>query len=260
MAINDNMYKFGEFARKVRVALTPRFCFLRTTLSNGAVVLGRNRAGFGGRGIYVFRDALEPELQHLERLLPEAGVFVDVGANTGVYTLKAAKHFSDQGVVLALEPFLDVLNTLERSVDLNGFSNVRLRNLCAGRATSASIFWKNFGEPHNFSSVKNDAHARPLSVLTVALDDLFEWEKLDRLDYLKVDVEGGEAEVLAGATKIVQRYRPIIQVEVQFKDVNLELADYAVWHAPNSVNRLYVPKEHPQIAALADLGWQTRCP
>ena len=55
---NYHMHKLGELARKVRVALTPRYCFLRTRLSNGAVVLGRNRAGFGGltSQIYVFAD------------------------------------------------------------------------------------------------------------------------------------------------------------------------------------------------------------
>jgi hypothetical protein len=97
------------FLRKIRVAVTPKTWLLKTTLSNGAVVFGKNRAGFGGRGIFIFRDALEPELEHLDQLLPAEGVLIDVGANTGVYSLKAAKHFSQKGVVVAIEPFPDVL-------------------------------------------------------------------------------------------------------------------------------------------------------
>src|SRR5215208_1443148 len=118
--------------RKTRVALTPRSWLLKTRLSNGAVVYGKNRAGYGGRGIYVLRDLVEPEFQHLERFLGTSGVFVDVGASTGIYTLKMAKHFGNDGVVLAIEPFPDTIATLYRSVAANGFTNVRLRNLAVG--------------------------------------------------------------------------------------------------------------------------------
>ncbi len=121
------------FLRKIRVALTPRTWLLKTTLSNGAVIYGKNQAGFGGRGIFIFRDALEPELEHLDQLLPPEGVLIDVGANTGVYSLKAAKHFGPKGIVVAIEPFPDVLATLLHSVQANAFTNVRLRNFSPGR-------------------------------------------------------------------------------------------------------------------------------
>src|ERR1051326_2896276 len=85
------------FLRKVRVALTPRSWLLKTRLVNGAVVFGRNRPGYGGRGVYIFRDALEPEFEHLEQFLPAGGVFVDIGGNTGIYTVKAAQFFRRHG-------------------------------------------------------------------------------------------------------------------------------------------------------------------
>ena len=93
--------------RMLRVALTPRGSPLKTKLADGAIVYGRNRAGYGGRGIYIFRDLIEPEFQHLEAFLDPFGVLVDTGANTGIYTIKAAKYFNHRGgLVLALEPFL----------------------------------------------------------------------------------------------------------------------------------------------------------
>jgi hypothetical protein len=51
----------STFLREVRVALTPRAWQLRTRLANDAIVSGRNRVGYGGRGVYIFRDALEVE-------------------------------------------------------------------------------------------------------------------------------------------------------------------------------------------------------
>lgn len=244
-----------RFLRKVRVALTPGNALLKATLSNGAVVYGRNRAGFGGRGIYVYRDAIEPELEHLTALLDSPGVFVDVGASTGIYSLKAARHFANRGTVLALEPFPEVFATLHHSVQANGFSNFRLRNLCAGRETGARHFWLNKGRPHSFSLLKSDQSAPSMLVLAVALDDLLRWEGLDRLDYLKIDAEGSEDEILAGAQGAIETYRPIVQIEVSIRETRLGLPGYVGFQAPGSLNKVYIPQDHPKIGVPERLGW-----
>ena len=246
-----------QWLRKVRVALTPRNWLLRTRLTNGAVIYGQNRPGYGGRGIYIFRDALEPEFEHLERFLVPGGTFIDVGANTGIYTLKAGKYLSaNGGTVIALEPFPEVLATLYHNVRANGFANVRLRNFCAGERTHATAFWMNFDRPHSFSISKRDEKAISFSTLVVALDELVEWEGLSRLDYLKIDVEGVEAQVLAGARKIISRFRPIIQVEVNINEVPMELPEYSVFQAGTAgVNRIFIPNESAKIDVPKTLGW-----
>lgn len=242
--------------RKVRVALTPRESLLKTRLSNGAIVFGKNRKGYGGRGIFLYRDSIEPEFLHLDQFLDSTGVFVDVGANTGIYTMKAAKHFSGHdGVVLALEPFPDVLATLFYTMQVNGFTNVRLRNVCAGESTGPAKFWMNFDKPNSFSLVKHDEHAACLPTLVVALDDLFAWEQLDRLDYLKIDAEGAEQSILTGARNIIERQRPIIQLEVTIDDTYVPPKNYSIFKAPNSPNKVYIPSESPKIRLPKQLGW-----
>lgn len=249
--------KLKTLMRKARVALTPRNSLLKTTLSNGAVVCGKNRPGYGGRGIYIFRDALEPEFEHLLEFLIPAGVFVDVGANTGIYTMKSAKFLSENGgVVVTLEPFPEMLAALYHNVQINGFSNVRLRNICADDHTHSAFFWRNFEKPNSFSLVQRDEKAIGFSVLAVALDDLFVWEGLKRLDYLKIDAEGAERQIITGAKKIIEKYRPIIQVEINLTDEPFGLPDYLAFQAaPQSINRLLIPKEHPKIAVPPKLGW-----
>ncbi len=69
-------------------------------------------------------------------------------------------------------------------------------------------------------------------VLVVALDDLMVWEGLDRLDYLKIDVEGAEHQVLLGAKKTIEKFRPIIQMEVSIRDVGVDLPDYSAFNSP----------------------------
>jgi FkbM family methyltransferase len=245
------------FLRKARVALTPRSWLLTTTLSNGAVISGKNRPGYGGRGIYIFRDALEPEFEHLLEFLSPGDVLVDIGANTGIYTVKSAKYLSENGgQVVALEPFPEMLAALQRNVHANGFNNVRLRNVCAGDHTHAAAFWQNFDRPNTFSLIRRDEKAMSLSVLVVALDDLFAWEDLDRLNYLKIDAEGAEEQIIAGARKTIEKYRPIIQVEINGIDPHVHLPEYSAFQVKvGSVNRLLIPNESPKIGIPSKLGW-----
>jgi FkbM family methyltransferase len=250
------MQNILTFIRKVRVALTPRNWLLKSKLGNGAVVCGRNRPGFGGRGVYIFRDALEPELEHIEKLLEPAGVFLDVGANTGIYSLKAAKFLGGQGgIVIAVEPFPDMLATLNHNIRLNGFNNVRLRSFCLGEKTGPADLWMNFQRPASFSTVRRDETAARLSTMTVTLDEIFPWENLNRLDYVKIDVEGAEQQVLAGGRRTFAQYRPIVQMEVNISDARLNLPDYTVFQAPDSPNKVCIPNESSKVEVPGQLGW-----
>ena len=244
------------FLRKVRVALTSRNALLKSRLANGAVVYGKNRAGFGGRGVYVFRDALEPEFEHLENFLTPGAVFLDVGGNTGIYTIKAAKFLSTNGgLVITVEPNPEMLAILAHNVRANAFANVRLRNFCLGQTAGAADLWMNFDRPASFSLVHRDEKAAGFSVLVFPLDQIFPLEKLERLDYVKIDVEGAESQVLAGASETLKRFRPIVQLETEILDTALNLPEYSVWQSPNGPNKLFLPNESPKVSMAKKLGW-----
>ena len=242
-------------ARQVRVAVTPRNSLLKAQLASGAVVYGKNRPGFGGRAVYVYGDATEPEFEHLDSFLDDTGVFIDIGANTGKWAIKAAKRFGDTGVVIAIEPFPDILATMYRSVQANRFSNVRLRNVTIGDRTGEGTLWMNNARPQMFSLEKSDEGASRFSTLTVTLDDLFGWERLERLDYLKIDAEGSEEKVLNGGRQTISKHRPIIQIEATLNDIPIGQPDYSCFKAERSSGKVYMPNEHPKIDLPTRLGW-----
>jgi FkbM family methyltransferase len=240
--------------RKVRVALTPRSALLRTRLQNGAIVEGYNRPGYGGRGVYVFGDALEPELYSLQHFLGPGQVFVDIGANVGVFTVKAAKEVGGSGLVISVEPFIESAMRLSQNVRANGYSNVRVRNFCVGQKTEHARLHLNKGKPNSFSLVRN-GDAESVSVLSVSLDDLCRWENLERLDYLKIDAEGAEAAILEGGQSAIARFRPIVQVEITICKSSLGL-NYRRFAAPNSINNVFIPTEKAKAVETAlKLGW-----
>ena len=242
-------------ARRARVALTPRNRLLKAHLASGAVVYGLNRPGFGGRAVYVYGDAIEPEFEYLDSFLGDAGVFIDIGANTGKWALKAAKHYGDTGLVIAIEPFPDILATLYHSVMANGFDNIRLRNVTIGDRTGEGTLWMNNARPQMFSLEKIDESASRFSTLIVTLDDLFRWERLDRLDYLKIDAQGAEANVLDGGRQTIAKCRPIVQINATLNDLPIGLPGYACYKAERSSGKFYIPNEHKQVDLPAQLGW-----
>lgn len=246
-----------HFLRKVRVALTPRHWRLCTRLACGAIVCGQNRAGYGGRYIYIFREAIEPEFEQLEKFLLPGGVLMDIGGNTGIYTLKAAQFFRQHGggAVVTYEPLPEMLAELKHNLQINQFDNVRLRSICLGEQPGAADFWINFDRPASSSLVARDPSATRVSTLVFRLDDVFPLEKLDRLDYVKIDVEGAEEQVLAGARTTFDKYRPIVQMETGIKNIALGLTDYLEWQAPGSPNKVCIPDESPKNEVARQLGW-----
>lgn len=240
--------------KKVRLALTPRSALVRTRLENGTIVAGYNGAGWGGRGVYLYGDSIEPELSSLQRFLRPGSVFVDVGANVGVYSLKAAKEVGDDGLVVAVEPFLETASRLFENVRANGYRNVRVRNLCVGRHTQQAQLYLNNDKPNSFGLLRV-GNAESVSVLCVSLDDLCHWENIERLDYLKIDAEGAEGAILEGGAQTIARFRPIVQVEITKRDSRLS-SGYRKFFAPKSPNNIFIPAENVKAVEIAmALGW-----
>jgi FkbM family methyltransferase len=240
--------RLSVFCRKVRVAITPENMLLTARLKSGLRIRGRNKAGWGGRGVFIFREDIEPELDILPKLLPRGGVFIDVGANIGVYSVVAADIVGENGIVVAIEPFAEIYAQLCDNVARNGFRNViRTRNMCLNNSTGPTLLWMNTGRPHAFSLQRQDG-AAGISVLSLRLDDLVKIEELKRLDYLKIDAEGAERLILEGGQATVALFRPIIQVE----DINRSLSrcfdHYSALNVPGTRNVLLIPYERLESA------------
>jgi FkbM family methyltransferase len=242
--------------RKIRLALSRRSTLIKTVLPDGLVHYGLNSPGHGGRGLYIYRDEIEPEFAVFTQFIPPGGVFFDVGANTGIYALRAGRHLKDSaGLVVALEPTPNILSVFRKNIEANHLKNVRTRCLCAGATTGAQEFSHNFDKPNSFSLLRHDPNATQESVLVASLDDLVKWEGLQRVDYIKIDAEGAETEILKGAQTLIQQYRPVIQLESMIQEVNVTVENYLGFQAKGSPNRVFVPQEHPRAGLPIELGW-----
>jgi FkbM family methyltransferase len=139
---------------------------------------------------------------------PRSGeLVVDVGAHIGVYTLRAARAGAR---VLAFEPNPETASILDENIQLNGFRDVAVRRVALGGSKDVV----QLHIPSDFAGRASIPHARPSdtvrSVPMERLDDVMEELGVGEVDWLKIDVEGAEAEVLAGAGRTLDRTRTVI--------------------------------------------------
>jgi FkbM family methyltransferase len=138
--------------------------------------------------------------------LRTGSVFVDIGANIGVFTLPAAAKIGPTGCVLAIEPAPRIFPYLNRNVTLNRLSNVRLRQCAAfNRAEPKLPFWEAPIEHFGMGALAAQFHACPIAVSSQPLDRILIDESIGRVDVLKVDVEGCERAVFQGAEQLLTR-------------------------------------------------------
>jgi FkbM family methyltransferase len=152
----------------------------------------------------------EAELQRaITKSVTAGGVFFDIGAHAGYYSLLASSLVGPAGRVVAFEPDTDNLAHLRRHLRLNGARNVTVITAAvADRAGTARFA----AERSGFGGALSKDGSR--SVRTVTLDGLVSAGTVPAPDYLKIDVEGAELRVLRGGAKVIRASRPIIFLAV----------------------------------------------
>jgi len=160
----------------------------------------------------------EDEMRLLHRSNVNFAISVDVGAALGHYTWILS---SKSRRVFALEPGLYHGNFLSKNTY---FSNISLVRAAAGPTVgTAQLFSVGEGEEANhtatlsvFNPVAIDSHAKSATVEMVSLDEVL-GGMTESVDFIKIDVEGFENDVLAGATSVISRHHPAILCEIELR-------------------------------------------
>jgi FkbM family methyltransferase len=173
-----------------------------------------------GRAIYL-SGRYEPSTMHvMQRLLPEGGCFVDVGGNAGMFSLAAAAKVGVAGSVYVFEPSPREYKALRRNVELNALSNVTtlqqaLSDSSGTTALRIAEVWHSghntLGEAFAYEDVETTDH---VVVQMTTLDEFARDLSMDRLDLIKIDVEGAELKVLRGGRETLTRMRPVVILEL----------------------------------------------
>jgi FkbM family methyltransferase len=164
---------------------------------------------------------LDKELFVLRDFLPEGGVMVDVGAAGGVHAVLGARAVGPDGRVVAIEARPGSAAILRRWRTLLGLDQLTVLSTAIGAEPGSLDLRTPLVPTRSHSDDGPDATAlgrlpgRVRTVGMTTLDLVVAAQELGRLDLLKVDVEGAEPEVLAGGAATIERFRPVVVIEIE---------------------------------------------
>jgi FkbM family methyltransferase len=171
------------------------------------------------RGFKAYTDRAERQL--LKRILPKGAVVVDAGANIGVYSRFLSRCVGPTGVVHSFEPSPENFSRLQRAV--NKLANVRLSQAALGERSGKSNLYVSheLNVDHRTYATQGDSR-RIVPIDIIALDDYF-FKSGQRVDLIKMDIQGYELHALRGAQRVLHE-NPHINLLLEFWPAGLEQA------------------------------------
>ncbi len=166
-----------------------------------------------GRSFDLYGEFSESEVQLFRELVKPGMVVLDVGANTGSHTVPLARFVGATGYVFAYEPERNNFYTLAGNVAINSLKNVTCQQHAVGNDHGTILvpeLDENMTTNWGGLSLDGDYSKCPsYSVPIIKIDGI----NFSRLDFIKIDVEGMERDVLLGAEDNIRKFKPHLYVE-----------------------------------------------
>lgn len=173
--------------------------------------------------------AYEPtSIEAWKVLSKQADTVIDGGANTGLYSLVAGAASQGRAKVIAFEPVDFIFSRLADNVNINHFD---IKPVCAALSKYDSLqkLYITAGDhPVNCSlenAAENEIGTRVAEVRTFSLDSYALQAGLEKIDLIKLDLEGHEPKALGGATRILSRSKPTILIEVNTEETGKKIQE-----------------------------------
>lgn len=165
--------------------------------------------------IYFLRAYEKAELKLVSNLLKRGDVFLDLGANLGLYSLHASREVGKNGKVISFEPFSINFKALNQHISINQLTNVYTEQKAVGE-TSGTITLYHNKEEENLGMVtaipiKN---AREEKVEMISIDAYLKEKQLQEINFIKIDIEGFEYPTLLGMEKTLKLNLPYVLIEI----------------------------------------------
>jgi FkbM family methyltransferase len=201
--------------------------FLDVTMKGLGFRLRLYRNDLLSKALY-FGEYEPNELNFLAKFLQQGDTFIDVGANLGLFSILAGSKVKSSGRVYGFEPSVENFKRLKENISLNRLTNIRC--FCLGISDkSESKMLHHFNAGHGaLSSYSNQGREdySHVETRTISLATFVRDEKINKIDAIKIDVEGWELPVLIGAEEIlVQGDAPLLMIE--FNDLNARNAGFS---------------------------------
>jgi FkbM family methyltransferase len=151
-----------------------------------------------------------------EKISPQKGdIVLDIGANIGTYAMKLGKQIGNNGKIFSIEPDPDTFKELKKNIKLNDLKNIISINKAVSNSNDKVKFYRTKVSCENSLEFKEGAEE--IIVDTITVDDFILENKITKVDWIKIDVEGLEIQVLEGAKNTLKQPNLKLIIEVHKK-------------------------------------------
>lgn len=186
-----------------------------TRCKNSGFLIPCDLSVFSGRIAWYFRRWYEIDTQSaIQTLLPAGGTFVDIGANCGMASLSAAAAIGPEGRVIAFEPNPEIAAVYSETMRRNGLNSIVTLHNAAIAATDGRMDLFIPSSNHGEASLATDFDGRDGRTISVRVSSGTELDQLDRIDLVKIDVEGFEKTVLEVISPALKAFSPVVITEM----------------------------------------------
>jgi len=159
-------------------------------------------------------DWFEKEIAFVRRLLRPGMHAIDIGANYGTYTLSMARAVGSQGRVWAYEPASTTARYLQKTIARNGLANVEMTQAALSDRTGTARLRLDTQAELNRLASEGDGE----EVVVTTLDAESRARSWGRIDFIKIDAEGGERDIIRGGETFFTEQSPLVMFERRAAD------------------------------------------
>ena len=175
---------------------------------------------------YIFYGFIDPSKSNLYSAIKSGDTVLDIGSNVGEVLMNISKIVGNKGMVHGFEPDFENYKRLSKNLSLNEFENIKVNNIGLsyenGFGTSEINNIRNKGMNSISQVMEDDKNEHSFEILT--LDNYINKTNISSLDFIKIDVEGYEFNVLKGAESALKKYKPTLFIELD--DNNLKKTNH----------------------------------
>jgi len=185
------------------------------TVSFGSLKIKLHIDDWIQQNIYFLGEYEGAELKLLNQHLASNSTFIDIGANFGLYTLSASKKITNSGKIICFEPYPENYQALMNNISINNLSKITAENKAVGDSQGKlKLYYQPNENNLGMVSASYIENSVVHEVEVISIDEYLKTQPLNKIDLIKIDVEGFEYQVLSGMKKALSTYSPKILIEI----------------------------------------------
>lgn len=203
----SDLYTFNFCGFAIRTPPSTNERVFEAMLDFGVPVISENK----GELSYL-SYLLEGPYEFGKCLLESGDIVMDVGSNLGLFSMFASSRVGGGGAIYAFEPVSKTKEFLERNVKDNDIKNCVIVDKALGDTNKEIDIFINDNNLGGSSIGKKEKSNRMEKIDQITLDDFVAENNIEKVDFIKADIEGAERNMLVGAEKTIKRFKPKIAV------------------------------------------------